>query len=532
MPQQVSSCRRSQLCLSCNCFPANLSVIVLFSVLLLRISPVVSGGGGGLVHHRHHQQHNNYHAQQQQQRDQRHSQSDRLETAASSTAEYGVPSSSSSTTYDNNGHIVTTTTYGGSSSVLKVLNLNAWGLSWPWSKDRTYRFRALREIIASSDYDIILLQEVWFRQDYDIIRASVPYVTFFESFNKGCSGYFLPIECSGLMILSRHPIETVEFRPFSYRGSFWNFDGEVFVSKGVGRARIHWMGLKVDVFTSHFVSYTRDPNSDNSHYRFTQAMETVRYIEQSSADIKLFGGDINALPLFGPRQPYGILRSILNDSLTDMYPDASYHPWFATFGNLQNSYTRGALPERIDYLMYSSRPGLHMTTSKFVMPMFITRNRKSKLVSLSDHEALHVEFRVDVEEYMRFRKRTLGGLVSTHYSDTVDQQQNEIVDYQQNNEEEELALLSPNYSSLYFSEDEEEEEAASKNDDDSSRYFSASHRRSKGGGGSNSGGEVVDLRGGFHPNSHHLQHSFINATQTITIHPDESTTTLIEDGVV
>ena len=41
---------------------------------------------------------------------------------------------------------------------LKVLNLNAWGLSWPWSRDRKARFKALREIIALSDYDVILLQ--------------------------------------------------------------------------------------------------------------------------------------------------------------------------------------------------------------------------------------------------------------------------------------------------------------------------------------------------------------------------------------
>ena len=47
-----------------------------------------------------------------------------------------------------------------------------------------------------------------------------------------CS-YFIP----GLIILSRHPIEEVEFIPFSKRGNFWSFDGEVFVGKGLGRAR-------------------------------------------------------------------------------------------------------------------------------------------------------------------------------------------------------------------------------------------------------------------------------------------------------
>ena len=98
-------------------------------------------------------------------------------------------------------------------TTLRVLSLNTWGLNWPFSEDKWYRVRALRNAIALNDYDVILLQEVWFRRDYDIIRSAVPYASYFESFNQ-CSGYFLPMECSGLVILSRHRIEHVEFLPF------------------------------------------------------------------------------------------------------------------------------------------------------------------------------------------------------------------------------------------------------------------------------------------------------------------------------
>ena len=119
-------------------------------------------------------------------------------------------------------------------------------------------------------------------------------------------------------------------------------------------------------------------------------------MQQSDADIKLLGGDLNALPLTGKKQPYGILRSVLRDALTERYPDASFHPWFATFGNVRNTYTRGAYPERIDYLMFAARPGIDMTTKEFIMPMFMTRDDQKALVSLSDHEALHAEFLVKV----------------------------------------------------------------------------------------------------------------------------------------
>ncbi len=297
---------------------------------------------------------------------------------------------------------------------LKVLSLNAWGLNWPWSEDRNNRIKALKDIIALNDYDIILLQEVWFRRDYDVVRSSVPYASYFESFNS-CSGYFLPMGCSGLIVLSRHPIEHVEFLPFryslcnikisfytyedilnsSFRGSFWNFDGEIFVGKGVGKARVRWQGLAVDVFTSHFVSYTNNPNSDNKKVRYMQSKETVAYINNSDADIKLFGADINALPTINNRRtPYYILTTLLKDALTDRYPDASFHPWFATYGNSRNTYTRGAYPERIDLLMFWARPGLAMRTKEFVMPMFMTRSEEGELISLSDHEALLADFEV------------------------------------------------------------------------------------------------------------------------------------------
>lgn len=115
--------------------------------------------------------------------------------------------------------------------VLKVLNLNTWGLNWPWSKDRSYRYKAITEIIALSNYDVILLQEVWYRADYEVLRKALPYVTHFESYNVWCKWLYLPLLCSGLTILSRHPIVDQDFLPFSRRGSFWNFDGEIFVNK-------------------------------------------------------------------------------------------------------------------------------------------------------------------------------------------------------------------------------------------------------------------------------------------------------------
>ena len=144
---------------------------------------------------------------------------------------------------------------------LRVLDLNTWGLSWPFSKDRDVRFRALRTVLSQSTYDVVLLQELWFRDDHNLLTsASLPYSNHFGTFNSDCKGYILPLECSGLTILSRYPFVELEFTPFKKRGSFWSFDGEIFVQKGLARARISLNGINIDLFTTHLVSYTKNPS--------------------------------------------------------------------------------------------------------------------------------------------------------------------------------------------------------------------------------------------------------------------------------
>ena len=68
-----------------------------------------------------------------------------------------------------------------------MLNLNMWGLNWPLGLDQEPRFRALRQILTRGDYDVVLLQEVWFRWQYDILHGAMPFASRFESYNA-CSG--------------------------------------------------------------------------------------------------------------------------------------------------------------------------------------------------------------------------------------------------------------------------------------------------------------------------------------------------------
>ena len=162
-----------------------------------------------------------------------------------------------------------------------------WGL--PWSEHNQARFMALKEILRNGSYDVVVLQEVWFKQHYDIIKDTLPYVSpFTEPMNDVLCSIFgaaqIPFECSGLMILSQHPVEEFSYKPYSVRGKLI-FDGQFAVRKGLGVARIRWNGIKIDVTTSHFATYTLT-EAENFFTRKVQARETVGMLEDSLSDFK------------------------------------------------------------------------------------------------------------------------------------------------------------------------------------------------------------------------------------------------------
>ena len=159
-----------------------------------------------------------------------------------------------------------------------------WGLKWPLAMHQRERFRALSGILRQSSYDVVLLQEVWYRYQYDIIKDTLPYVSPFRTLN-GCNGIFpIPLECSGLVILSRHPVKKVWYKPYSVRGRLI-VDGQFAVRKGLGIARIWWNGMDVDVSTSHLSTYTMSA-MENLHERMVQTKETIDILRRSRADVK------------------------------------------------------------------------------------------------------------------------------------------------------------------------------------------------------------------------------------------------------
>lgn len=311
----------------------------------------------------------------------------------------------------------------------KILNLNLWGLLSIISKDREARFRDLANFIAQSDYDVIILQEVWLTQQEEfknllkVTRTKFPHFASSENISKcdamiNFGNVFLTekfTNCAGLLTLSRHPLKArfIPYKENGHGGSEFlqsnlasNFEGAV--GKGVLQTTLKLNEtLTIDIFNTHLVSYTHGGAIgldgkliknfvDDITHKGVRAIQTTTLIEairNSTADIKIFGGDMNALPIKGEKDAYGRMNIEMVDSLIERYPEASWNPFFATHSRKGNTYSGNECPSRIDYLMHwANDMSWKMSTVDFKIPKINATNDNGDIVSISDHEPLHAEY--------------------------------------------------------------------------------------------------------------------------------------------
>jgi sphingomyelin phosphodiesterase 2 len=155
------------------------------------------------------------------------------------------------------------------------------------SKDRKLRFRAIADELANSSpgYDVIALQEVWVRSDFEAIRvklaATLPFSKFFYAYvqvflrrvvvpefctkrvifgSSSVLAYICGLLCldrgalgSGVAIISRFPI--IESSSFSYSHNGSPIDvgsGDWIVGKGLFSVVLsHPILQELEVFSTH-----------------------------------------------------------------------------------------------------------------------------------------------------------------------------------------------------------------------------------------------------------------------------------------
>ena len=248
------------------------------------------------------------------------------------------------------------------SAEIKVVTLNCWGL-YGVSKLRRQRMTAIGKYLAESDFDIVLLEEVWTHEDFETLKRLCSNVyPFSHFFDHGIIG-------SGTCIFTKYRLKNANFHEFTMNGypvKFWH--GDWFGGKGLGVCQLEINGFEVTVFVSHYHA-EYDPNNDiYLGHRVIHALESAQWLNMTSAatDLTLYCGDFNTDP---STVAYRLLRGIvpLNDSWVEFTGDL----WGGeTNETAENSFTyNAAMAKRIDYIMYRAGPCLDAETINCWFPL-------------------------------------------------------------------------------------------------------------------------------------------------------------------
>ncbi|WWD16616.1 hypothetical protein CI109_101044 [Kwoniella shandongensis] len=210
-------------------------------------------------------------------------------------------------------------TAGSPDHTLKVFSFNVWGLAFI-SKDRHARIRAIAEYLASSNYDIVCLQELWVYKDYEIVREEIlQNLPFSRFFHTGALG-------SGLAIFTRFPLIAAQALPYSLSGSpAQAIAGDFFVKKAAANIVIlHPVLGEVEIWNTHMHAAGEHPPDTRQAHRIAQSWQLANAIRSGAAKGRyiLAMGDFNSQPW---SVPVGILRhhANLSDSFLDVHPNAN-----------------------------------------------------------------------------------------------------------------------------------------------------------------------------------------------------------------
>lgn len=212
---------------------------------------------------------------------------------------------------------------------ITILTLNAWALKHI-SHHILPRVTAIAHNITSLKPSIVCLQELFTQDAYSLLRRLTaqthPYGKYFHSG---------PLGASGLVILSRWPIEEASLYPYALNGrptAFWR--GDWYVGKGVAWARVRFgPGERdvVDVFNTH----THSPYEANRPFdtylvhrlsQFWQLSKLLRSAARGGGGLVVAAGDFNMLPLSTFHRIVTARSGSLRDAWRMLHPDSSLGP--------------------------------------------------------------------------------------------------------------------------------------------------------------------------------------------------------------
>lgn len=253
---------------------------------------------------------------------------------------------------------------------LRIASWNVWGLLI--SKKRELRIKGISEHLKSLDADVIVLQELWKRKDYELIKEALGHSYKSIRFEGGLVG-------CGLAVFTKLDLVegTVGFKEFSVRGRMWRFwEGDWFTGKGYV-----YLSLKHPQFPApvHIIN-THLQASYGGEYaveRAVQLLDIAEHLREVKTPFYVLAGDLNTHPQ--EVLPWAILTQSIPLVETNLLKDSTC--------NLPgNTWTKkAAKAELIDHILIS--PSL--ASARFTCEDVQKDGR-----SLSDHSLLRTEINI------------------------------------------------------------------------------------------------------------------------------------------
>ena len=302
---------------------------------------------------------------------------------------------------------------------IRVASLNCWGLYiYP---SRSTRYQAISKHLLDSNYDIVTLQEIWIQSDLtkliNAVKAAYPHSHYFKSGFMG----------SGLLVLSKHPIERTGWLRYSINGQpQMIYHGDWYAGKGVGVCRIRVGGagstneggaandtqdnsFVIDVYNTHLHAEYDKKSRKYELHQLAQLIEYRRLIEAVSLQSNIpfiATGDLNCFPdsfvykaaiqenclsyNYKGRSERYCLADAWSDSKERVHPHDNETGY--TFNLPSSYYYKTKKPaQRIDYIHYNPSNMIPIKAEVIV---------KHQGVTLSDHGLLKSDFIILPKESM------------------------------------------------------------------------------------------------------------------------------------
>lgn len=266
-----------------------------------------------------------------------------------------------------------------------VFSLNCWGLYI--SRHRKERFGYLAQYLRdqATAYNVVALQEVWIKSDYDSLRQKLSAVfPFSHYYRSGIIG-------SGLVVFSRHPISRVAFHRYALGGSpgrIWH--GDWYAGKGIALAQVEVLpGCIVDVFITHTHANYGKGHQGYLAERISQLWEILQFVQVQSDPMALavIAGDFNT-------EKHDLPYRLMKDS---PLMDCHHQTIGYTSNTPENDYSsRRSTPTKIDYIFHLPRRGAICTDAAILHDRLLPGQHKS----ISDHQPLTASFKLEPSQFV------------------------------------------------------------------------------------------------------------------------------------